>query len=297
MQINNATLKALNQGFQKVFLDAFGSVTPTYQQVAMVVNSTTKIENYGWLKELPGMREWVGDRVINNLEATSAQLVNKNWEHTFAVKRDDIEDDTLGIYNNIVSMQAETVARHPDELVWNLLPQGFSTTGFDGQYFFDTDHVGFDVDGNETSWSNTGGGSGAVWVLADLSRNFMKPLIFQNRRAAQFVSKTNPNDDNVFFSGEFVFGADARYTAGFGFHQLAFGAKDTLDATSFKEARLALTTQRRRDGTPLPVRPTHLIVGPSRLDEAEAIIKADFIGGTKNTLYNQVEIIECPYLG
>jgi len=297
MNISNATLKALSQGFQNVFLSEFGTITPTYPQVAMVVNSSAKIENYGWLKELPGMREWVGDRVINNLEATSAQLINKSWEHTFAVNRDDIEDDQLGIYNNLIGMQAETVARHPDELVWSLWDLGFTTNGFDGQYYFDTDHLSYDKNGNEVSWSNAGGGAGATWVLADLSRRSMKPLIFQNRRSAQFVAMTKLDDESVFMNKEYRFGADGRYVAGFGFHQLAFGAKDTLDATSFKEARLALTSQRRRDGTPLPVKPTHLIVGPSRLDEAEAIIKADFIGGTKNTLYNQVEIINSPYLG
>jgi len=297
MNISNATLKALNQGFQQVFMSGFGSVTPTYTQIAMVIQSKTKIENYGWLKELPGMREWIGARVIHNLEATSALLENKDWEHTISVSRTAIEDDELGIFNNIFSMQGEVVASHPDELVWGLLPNGFSTTGFDGQYFFDTDHVGYNAAGAEVSWSNTGGGAGQPWFLADLSKNFMKPLIFQNRKAPQFVSMTRVDDDNVFMNKEFVFGADARYVAGFGFHQLAFGSKATLDATNFKAARLALGTQRRPGGRPLPVRATHLIFGPSSRDAVEDLILTEYVAGTKNPLYKAVDLIESPWLG
>lgn len=79
------------------------------------------------------MREWVGQRVIHNLESAGAQLKNKHYEHTIGVDRNDIEDDKLGIYAPMFSMQGEIVARHPDELVWGLLPTGFATTGFDGQ--------------------------------------------------------------------------------------------------------------------------------------------------------------------
>lgn len=298
MLITSATLTALNQGFNAAFLQGFGSAKSTLDLVAMRVPSTAKIETYGWMKELPGMREWTGQRVINNMEATAAQLANKHYEHTIGVDRNDIEDDRLGIYAPMFSMQGEIVARHPDELVWGLLPQGFVTTGFDGQYFFDSDHVGYTATGSETSWSNTGGGSGAPWFMMDLSRSFMKPLIFQDRKKAEFVSLNRPEDTNVFMDRQYLFGVDARYTAGFGFHQLAYGSKATLDAAAFSAARLVLETQRRPDGSPLPVLATHLVTGPSNRAAAEVILKKEFLtAGETNVNYKAVELVIDPRLG
>jgi phage major head subunit gpT-like protein len=298
MLITPATLASLQQGFNAAFLRGLGSVKSTFDLVAMRVPSSADTENYGWMKELPGMREWIGQRVVHNLESSVAQLKNKHYEHTIGVKRNHIEDDKLGIYTPMLSMQGEIVARHPDELVWGMLPTGFAVKGFDGQYFFDTDHVGYTAAGVEASWSNTGGGAGAPWFLMDLSRSFMKPMIFQERKAAEFVPMTRPDSDNVFMNGEFLYGADARYVAGFGFHQLAYGSKATLDATSFAAARLALETQRRPDGSPLAVMATHLVCGPSRRTEAEAVLMKEYLAsGESNTNYKAVNLVVDPRLG
>ncbi|MBW7901257.1 MAG: Mu-like prophage major head subunit gpT family protein [Rhodocyclaceae bacterium] len=297
MQITPQILVSLAQGFNAAFLRGFGSVTPSWQQVAMLVPSTSDAENYGWMKDLPGMREWVGQRVIHNLEATAAQLRNKKYEHTIGVKRDAIDDDKLGIYSTLFAQQGEIVARHPDDLVWGLLPQGFATKGFDGQYFFDADHAGFDRDGKEKSWSNTGGGAGTPWFAMDLSRAFMKPLIFQNRKAAKFVRKTRDDDDTVFMEDTYLFGADARYVAGFGFHQLAYGSKQTLDAAAYEAARLAISGQFRPDGSPLGVKCTHLVVGPSNEAKARTLLEKERLAnGEDNIWHGTAELIVSPWL-
>lgn len=298
MLITPTALASLQQGFNAAFRQGFGTVKPSWDLVAMRVPSSTKTENYGWMKDLPGMREWVGQRVIHNLESAAAQLTNKHYEHTIGVDADDIEDDRLGIYSTLFAQQGEVVAAHPDSLVWGLLGTGFATTGFDGQYFFDTDHVGYTAAGAETSWSNTGGGSGAQWFLMDLSRAYLKPLIFQERKLAEFVTLNRSNDKNVFMERQYLFGADARYVAGFGFHQLAYGSKATLDAAAFAAARLALETQRRPDGTPLPVLATHLVCGPSRRAEAEAVLMKEYLAaGETNTNYKAVNLVVNPFLG
>lgn len=298
MQITSLTLSALQQGFNAAFLQGFGSVKPSWPQIAMHVPSSTKTENYGWMKELPGMREWVGQRQVHNLEATGAQLTNKDYEHTIGVDRNDIDDDQLGIYNPLFSMQGEVVARQPDELVWGLLPTGFATLGFDGQYFFDADHVGYTSAGAETSWSNTGGGSSFPWFLMDLSRSFMKPIIYQERKAPEFVALNRATDDNVFMERKYLYGVDARRVAGFGFHQLAYGSKVTLDAAAFVAARLVLETQRRPDGSPLPVQTTHMVVGPSNRAAAESILNLMVLAnGASNPNYKAVELIVSPWLG
>lgn len=55
----------------------------------------------------------------------------------------------------------------------------------------------------------------------------VKPLIYQQRKKAKFVSKTNETDDNVFMSKKFIYGADSRGNAGFGFWQMAYGSDGT----------------------------------------------------------------------
>jgi phage major head subunit gpT-like protein len=298
MQITPQALRALGQGFQTAFLEGLTSVQAQWMLVAMTIASNTKTENYGWMKDLPGVREWIGQRVIHNLESANYPLTNKDWEFTIGVDRNDILDDTLGIYRNLFNMQGEVVARHPDTLLWQTLLAGFSTTGLDGQYFFDSDHIGYTAAGAETSYSNTGGGSGAPWFLMDLSRSFMKPLVMQKRQEFKFTNLDRDTDENVFMSKQFLYGADGRYSAGFGFYQLAYGSKSTLDATSYAAARVAMGTQRRPDGSVLAVTPTHLIVGPTNEGAARDVVGvSNLASGATNKWWNTAQIVVVPALG
>ncbi len=297
MQITQGVLRALGQGFQAAFLQGIESVQPQWPLVAMEVQSTAKIENYGWMRDLPGMREWVGDRVIHNLEATNYQLINKNWEHTIGVDRNDIEDDQLGLYRNRFAMQGEVAAQHGDTLIWSSLLLGNATIGLDGQYFFDSDHVGYDAAGAETLYSNIAAGAAAPWFLMDLSRTYMKPLVMQKRQDVKFVNLDRETDDNVFLKRQFMYGADARYNVGFGFHQLAYMGKVTLDVAAYAAARVAMGTQRKPDGSSINVTPTHLLVGPTNEAAARQLIRLENITGTTNPWYNSVELIIVPALG
>lgn len=301
MLITSSTLAALQNGFNTAFqqgFNALGSNASTFEQVVMTVPSTHKLENYGWMKDLPGVREWVGQRQVNNLESTGMQLVNRDWEHTIGVDRNDIEDDALGVYTLALQQQGEIVARHPNSLVWQTILAGFTALAYDGQYFFDTDHVGYTSAGAATTFSNYQSGAGTPWILMDLSRTYMRPFIYQVRKAPQFVAKSRPDDDNVFLDKKFVYGADARYNAGYGFFQLAGASKATLDATNYNSLRVALTSQYRPDGSSLGVRPTHIAVGPSNLAAARTLFAAQTVAnGGANIWFNDAQIIEVPELG
>ena len=123
-------------------------------------------------------------------------------------------------------------------------------------------------------------------------------MIFQMRQAPKFVQLTAETDENVFFTKQFIYGMDARYTTGFGFHQLAYGSKATLDSSAYVAARIAMSTQRRPDGSVQNVQPTHLIVGPSNEAAARAIVSAQFgSGGANNIWYNSVQVVVVPALG
>lgn len=297
MLITPATLNLLAQGFNAAFRRGIDAAQPTFDQVVMRVQSTGSAENYGWMKDLPGMREWVGKRLIHNLESVPYTVKNRHFEHTIGVNADDIEDDKLGIYSNMFASQGEVAATHPDGMVWGLLPDGFAAKGFDGQFFFDTDHVTYNDAGAEVSWSNTGGGAGNGWFLLDLSRTYSRPLVFQERTSVRFTRKNRAEDDNAFMENQYLFGCDARYEAAYGFHQLAYGSKQALDATAYEAARIALASQRRPDGSKLAVKGTHLVVGTSNEAAARTLLNAEQInGGDSNIWRGTAQLIVCPWL-
>lgn len=291
MILNSQALKDLFVGFRGDFNTGFRSVTPQWSQVATLVPSATAENLYAWLGQFPRLREWVGDRQLHKMAANAYRLENQKFEASIEVKRDDIEDDQFGVYSPMFQEMGWAAATHPDELVFQAIAAAYDELCYDGQPFFDSDHP---VGGGTVS--NVQSGSGTPWMLLDLRRP-LKPFILQRRKDYQLVSMTRQDDEAVFMRDTFRYGVDARAAAGYGFWQLAFASENDLNEANFKAARAALKGFKSDEGRPLGVSPTHILVGSSRLDEAEALIKRqNGAGGEGNTLYNAVQIIESPWL-
>lgn len=296
MIINSNSLTGMYRAFKTVFQRGFDNAASQWDQVATRVPSTTLIEDYGWIGQIPGMREWVGDRHIHNLSMHEYSIKNKSFELTVGVERERVEDDQYGIYSPMMESMGFEARIHPDKLVFALLAAGFATACYDGQYFFDTDHPVLDASGNVTSVANVQAGSGNPWFLLD-TRRPLKPIIFQDRKAPTFVLLNKETDDNVFMSKKFLYGVDSRCNVGFGFWQMAFGSKDTLDATNFEAAFDAMGAFKKDFGEPLGISPNLLVVGPSNYSKAKKIIDAQLIdGGDTNTNYKAVDLLKVPWL-
>ena len=150
MIITPQALRGIYVAFNTIFNKAFEGQHPTYEKVATVVPSTSESETYAWLGDIPGMREWIGDREIQNLSASDYTIKNKDFELTVGVDRNAVEDDKIGLYNPSIQMLGESAALHPDELVYGLLANGFPEKCYDGKAFFATDHpVGKDKASNK----------------------------------------------------------------------------------------------------------------------------------------------------
>lgn len=302
MLTSPAAIAALQIGFQRHFQSAFNAVRPSadYTRVATVITSTASAETYGWLGKFPKMREWIGERQIKDMEAHGYTITNKDFEATVGVARNDIEDDNLGIYAPLFQEMGHSAAQQPDDLVFSLLKAGRTTLCFDGQNFFDTDHPGFNEAGAEISVSNIDGGGAAQnpwWYLLDVNRP-LKPLIFQERKKAQFVSKTNPeNSDHVFMNKEFLYGADARSNAGFGFWQMAYASNQPLNGEALDAAIEAMRTRFDINGRPLGIKPSLLVVGPKLRGAAIKAVKVMLgEGGASNPNYNAVDVLDTDWV-
>jgi len=291
MIINKTNLAAAFTGFKTVFQQAFDAAPSLYGRVAIQVASTTRQETYGWLGRTTAFREWLGDRVIQGLKTHDYSIKNKAFENTVAVDRDDLEDDTYGVYSPLVAQLGYDAKVHPDLLVFGLLEAGFATPCYDGQYFFDTDHP---VAG--ASVSNYQDGVAAAWYLLD-TRRALKPLIFQKRKDYKFVSLVNETDENVFMRKEYLYGVDARVNVGYGLWQLAYASKAALDATNYAAARAAMMSFKGDNGVALGVRPDLLLVPPSLEKAALEVVQAERLAsGATNVMRGTTEALVCPYL-
>ena len=293
MIVNPQNLRGIYVGFNTLFNRALTTVTPLYTEVATVTPSTTDAETYAWLGDIPGMREWIGDREVQNLSASDYTIKNKDFELTIGIDRNAIEDDKIGLFNPSIEMLGQSAAMHPDKLVFSLLKKGFNEKCFDGKAFFSSEHMigkskvsnkgtaklsldayvaaragmmsltnskgeplalipnrlvvppalekaALDIteadfiNGTRNTMKGTAkplvvpqlAGSDTAWFLLCTTLP-IKPLIYQQRKKVKFVSKTNETDDNVFMSKTFIYGADSRGNAGFGFWQMAYGSAGT----------------------------------------------------------------------
>lgn len=142
MIVNQQALQGLYVGFNTLYNKAFKGTEPQWGKLATKVTSNTGAENYKWLGLIPKMREWIGDRQIKSLEASDYTIKNKDYELTVGIPRNDIEDDTIGVYSPVVESMGQSAAQLPDELVFGLLKGGFEQLCYDGKPFFAGNHKG-----------------------------------------------------------------------------------------------------------------------------------------------------------
>lgn len=146
--VTSDILTAITTNFRALWEDQFLAARPEWQQkrelLAMTVNSQTLKETYTWLNTVPKMREWLSERQLGGLVPSDLSITNKDWESTIEVDRNMIEDDRLSLVRPRISQLALEAARFPFERLSAIIGAGTAATyglAFDGQYFFDTDHV------------------------------------------------------------------------------------------------------------------------------------------------------------
>jgi len=273
-------------------------VTPWLEKVFWIIQSNSIEEIIHFLRGVPKMREWVGERKIRSMAMASFRITKKDWEATVALERDDILFDKLGLVKPNIQVMGQAYPRHFIDLFIWLLLAGFSKPGYDGQYFFDVDHdrgdgvsmsnrsanvfseaawiiaraapaqlqdpdsaagsgdyleVGYDtIFFGQKAWVRVnevfnldehadqsknpyfgmikkenqielkGLGDSEKWFLFDTSSP-LKPFIFQIVKAIDFIAKDAPDDDEMFYRKQSVYGIDSIDNAQFALWELAYG--------------------------------------------------------------------------
>lgn len=152
--------------------------TPTYwDYVATQVPSSTAKNVYPWMSRLPAFKEWHGDNEDSNVKSRDYTLINKTYRMGFDLSVDDVKDDTIGLFGNVVADAGRARAEFPDLNVFETLEAGDSSVCWDGQFFYDTDHPVDIDDSSKGQFSNLLIGATYDWTVDPVG-------VFQKVRAA-----------------------------------------------------------------------------------------------------------------
>ncbi|HYB92397.1 MAG TPA: Mu-like prophage major head subunit gpT family protein [Candidatus Binataceae bacterium] len=314
MEISAANLTALFTGFDVVFQRGFEKPPSYYEQIATIVRSGSRQTTYPWLGRTTKFREWLGDRVIQALEAHTYTIVNKNFEDTVAIDRNDIEDDTYGVYEPIIEQLGWDTKVHPDMMLFAMIKQAVTSPSgvlcFDGQPFFSASHpVGLMNETGDTTAANINtSGSGAYWFLIDASRA-IRPFIFQLRREYAVTRMSSLTDEGVFNRREFRYGVDGRANTGVGLWQLCYASNtDLSNPANYGAARSAMRSFKTDAGQPFGAlsgrQGVYLVVPPALEEVARQLLNSEFMVGTgasasvptTNIWRNSADLIVSEYL-
>lgn len=130
-----------------------GTAADELEQIALEVASSTAIEEYDWVGDIPGLVEWIGDREEANVMAGSFQIRNKDWASGVKIHKNEILDDKLSIVRARIMGLAQEARYHYGDLLAQLLINGFDGAAYpdlgsglcyDGAFFFSDAHTAED---------------------------------------------------------------------------------------------------------------------------------------------------------
>lgn len=288
--VTQALLDALRVTFSDAFKKGMTSAQIVGEFMSTPIPSSTAINTYGFLGDLPIFRKWVGEKRIKQILEKVYQLINDPYEATLGVHKHQIADDQLGLYPSIFEGWGAEGRQWMDRLRFAALAAGHTRECFDGQNFFDSDHPSFDEDG--TTWSNTDTTAGGQpWYLLDCSKP-IKPLISQEREAPHFWWINDLQDSVVASTGLMTAYGEARGAVGYTLPFLAYRSTRVMNADNYILARDAMKAFTDDNGEPRGIRPTHLVVGISNHQLAKDTFKPNLTNGESNTLAGEIAIVQ-----
>ena len=309
MDISPIALESLNNGVSTAYNSQLWSAKSIYKAFTYDATSTGDAEVYPRLNMLPGLREWVGERVVNWLSLTTFAIQNRTFESTIAVKRENLEDDKYGFLSQVAGGMGQAAGELPDLLISQLMKGGNTAICADNSNFFDVTHANFSASGAVTTNINyqaaTGGYVGPSWYLMQTGQA-LRPFIYQTRRPFVLKALFDPGSQEVFWKNEFAWGTDGRANAGYGLWYQIFRSDAPLTLANLEAARAAMGAWRRPDGAPMGIVPDTLVVPTALLPAGRNYCENPFLPpgdplvGTSGTVANSFQglakILENPWL-
>lgn len=137
--------------------------------------SDQETEEYAWLGQVPGMREWVGGRNAKGLRDQSYKIRNKEFESTLEFLVKELRRDKTGQIEMRISEHVNRADAHWAELLSTLIVNAEAQVCYDGEYFFDTDHTEGDS-GTQDNDLTYAAATGTAPTAAEMSDAIFKAI-------------------------------------------------------------------------------------------------------------------------
>ena len=142
-------VRQASTAFSTKFGEAFANTESPYTKISTTIQSVSASSGYGFLQQVPKLKEWLGDRQLKNLDNYDYAVKNKTFETSVQISRTEFEDNDYGKYGPLFQYLGREAAQYPNEYIFGLLKSGLSELFYDGKPFFSTEHILGDVVSNE----------------------------------------------------------------------------------------------------------------------------------------------------
>ncbi len=127
------------RGTQNQFQNAMVSTPTIWQNHVKTVTSDAPDETHVWMGMTPQPREFIAGRSFQGIRDFTFNLENKEFELTFVIDQNSVEDDRHGLINDRIAEAAQVWAQYKDSRFATLLQDGDGTNqgnAYDGNTFF-----------------------------------------------------------------------------------------------------------------------------------------------------------------
>lgn len=271
--VNRNLLNARFTDYKREFNTSFGQfekMSADWKTVSFRVPSTTDMNDYAALLELPAVTQWIGPRTISNITAQQYALQNLDWQVTIQISRNNIEDNKDG-------MVMERIKRLPGQFGKRVRSDVFlayrngsaaASLGWDGVPYFDANHpVGAGVIPNEDLM----GANPHPWILFD-SKIDMGGVLFQERKKP-YATTLGAGSEWAYHNNTYLFSGNSRYVIGYGHWQAAYMSNQAFTEAFFWAAYNAMLAFVDANGYEIGVDPDTLIYHPADTALVRRILK------------------------
>jgi len=138
--INDATLQDLNKMLDAKWTQAF-TEAPQSQLLTLATRytSTTASNHYAFMEALGGWSEWNGARQFKDVASQQFEVVNKDYETSIKMPKNQLEDDQIGMYVDIVPQMVQSWFKKQTSIVMDVLTS--NPVAYDGVTLFKTDRT------------------------------------------------------------------------------------------------------------------------------------------------------------
>lgn len=103
--------------------------------------STQESETYKFLGLTSPLRKWAGARNTKPLWVFGQTVINDAYELTVPVLEEELRRDKTDQIRDRLAQMGPRAVDHWNKLISDLINAGATTTGFDSQFFYDSDHT------------------------------------------------------------------------------------------------------------------------------------------------------------